>query len=379
MANLPPPARAPLLVLGVIALAFGIAGGLARLGVAPAPSLAVAWHGALMAAAFFGTLISLERAVALGEPWAYAAPLSSGLGGVLLLLGLKSGALALLVVGAALFTAVSVVIYLKQRALHTGVLALGAASLLVANAALGHAVLEAVALGWIAFFALTIGGERLELSRLVRPPRAARMAFMLLAGLLFLVSLGAAWQPEGALRAAGALLVLLAAWLARYDIASRTVRAKGLTRYIALCLLTGYAWLAFGGVALFLVPGASRELWDAALHALMLGFVFSMVFGHAPVILPAVLRVAFPYRAVLYLPLALLHASLAARVAGDLAHEAGWRAAGAVGNAAAVALFIVTGAVLVVSARIASRSIQRSPQREDRHQQARPEESPEHH
>ncbi|HEY5897325.1 MAG TPA: hypothetical protein VIV54_07155 [Burkholderiales bacterium] len=375
MANLPPPARAPLLVLGVIALAFGIAGGLARLGVAPAAPLAVAWHGALMAAAFFGTLISLERAVALGEPWAYAAPLSSGLGGVLLLLGLKSGALALLVVGAALFPAVSVVIYLKQRALHTGVLALGAASLLVANAALGHAALEAVALGWIAFFALTIGGERLELSRLVRPPRAARMAFMLLAGLLFLVSLGAAWQPEGALRAAGALLVLLAAWLARYDIASRTVRAKGLTRYIALCLLTGYAWLAFGGVALFLVPGASRELWDAALHALMLGFVFSMVFGHAPVILPAVLRVAFPYRPVLYLPLALLHASLAARVAGDLAHEAGWRASGAVGNAAAVALFIVTGAVLVVSAWV----VKRSPQREDRHQQARPEESPEHH
>jgi hypothetical protein len=374
MANLPPPARAPLLLLGVVALAFGIAGGLARLGITPAPPLAVAWHGGLMAAAFFGTLISLERAVALGEPWAYAAPLASGLGGVLLLLGLKSGALALLVVGAAVFAAVSLVIYLKQRALHTGVLALGAASLLVANAALGHAVLEAVVLGWIAFFALTIGGERLELSRLVRPPRAARMAFTLLAVVLFLVAVGAPWQPEWALRAAGGLLVLLAAWLARYDIASRTVRAKGLTRYIALCLLTGYAWLAFGGVALFLVPGASRELWDAALHALMLGFVFAMVFGHAPVILPAVLRVAFPYRPVLYLPLALLHASLAARVAGDLAHEAGWRALGAAGNAAAIALFIVTGASLVLSARM----VKRSPQGEDRHQHARPEESPEH-
>ena len=74
------------------------------------------------------------------------------------------------------------------------------------------------------------------------------------------------------------------------------LRATGLTRYIALCLLAGYAWLALSGV--LLAMGASfdngRALWDAALHSILLGFVFSMVFGHAPVILPAVLRVALP-------------------------------------------------------------------------------------
>ena len=226
-------------------------------------------------------------------------------------------------------------------------LALGAASLLAANAALAaQAPLQAVALGWMTFFVLTIGAERLELSRLRRPPRAASAAFATLAIVLFAVALSAPGWPAGALRVAGALLVALAAWLARYDIASRTVRASGLTRYIALCLLAGYAWLAFGGVALMLAGP-----WDAALHAVLLGFVFSMVLGHAPVIVPAVLRVGFPYSRLLYAPLALLHASLALRVAGDLAQRAPWRAAGGDGNACAIGLFILLAAALVAFRR----------------------------
>ncbi len=34
-----------------------------------------------MIAAFFGTVISLERAVAIGHGWAYSAPLAAGTGG----------------------------------------------------------------------------------------------------------------------------------------------------------------------------------------------------------------------------------------------------------------------------------------------------------
>ncbi|HEV8105930.1 MAG TPA: hypothetical protein VGP97_00305, partial [Burkholderiales bacterium] len=74
------------------------------------------------------------------------------------------------------------------------------------------------------------------------------------------------------------------------------------------------------------------------------GFVFSMVFGHAPIILPAVLRTRFPYHPVLFVPLALLHASLALRVAGAVA-------LGAWGNAGAIVLFIVTAATLTLGAK----------------------------
>jgi hypothetical protein len=319
--------------------------------------MGIAWHGALMASAFFGTLISLERAVALGRLWAYLAPLACGTGGVLLLLGQGAAAFALFVAGAALLGVVSFLIYLKQRALHTAVLALGALALLAANVVLAAgAALGAAALGWVAFFVLTIGGERLELSRIARPPAAARRAFAVICALLLAASLAAPWATEGALRATGVLLVAAAAWLWRYDIATRTVRASGLTRYIALCLLAGYAWLAVGGAILALTGAAgARELWDAALHAVLLGFVFSMVFGHAPVILPAVLRIPLPYRPLLYAPLALLHATLVLRIAGDFAASSALRAWGGAGNVAAIALFILTAAGLALSSRTRAR------------------------
>jgi len=75
--------------------------------------------------------------------------------------------------------------------------------------------------------------------------------------------------------------------------------------------------------------------YDAALHAVFVGFVFSMVFGHAPVIFPAVLRVAVPYHPSFYVPLALLHGSLAVRLAGDAAARYDWTRAGGLLNALA--------------------------------------------
>jgi len=79
-------------------------------------------------------------------------------------------------------------------------------------------------------------------------------------------------------------------------------------------------WLGVGGV-LWLRDGAALAGFshDAELHALFLGFVFSMIVGRAPVIFPGVLGVAIPFRRFFYAHLALLHAGLALRVGGDLA------------------------------------------------------------
>ena len=317
--------RLPLLVLGFIALACGIAGGLVRLGASiPAPPGAIALHGALMVSGFLGTVIGLERAVALGRLWAYAAPLASGLGGLCLLAGLAAPGFALLALAAAVLVAASLAVLARQPSVEMATLLAGAVAWLAGNLSL-YAALPAVP-WWIAFFALTIGGERLELSRYLKRPRWAQGAFVLLAAAL----LAAPLAP----RALGAVLVLLAGWLVCFDLARVTVRQHGLPRYIAVCLLSGYAWLAFGGVLL-----AGATAYDAALHAIFVGFVFSMVFGHAPVILPAVLRVPLPYHPALYAPLVLLHASLALRVFVS-------PLAGAWGNAAAIALFIVTAATL---------------------------------
>ena len=319
--------RVPLLVLGFASLALGIAGGLARLGAdLPAPAGAIALHGALMVSGFLGTVIGLERAVALGRLWPYAAPLASGLGGLCLILGFAAPGFALLALAAALLAAASLAVLARQPSPEMATLAAGAVAWLAGNLAL-YAGAAAVP-WWIAFLALTIGGERLELSRYLRRGAFARASFVLLAAAL----LAAPVFP----RVLGLVLVLLAAWLFAFDLARVTVRQRGLPRYIAVCLLSGYAWLAFGGALL-----ATATAYDAALHAIFVGFVFSMVFGHAPVILPAVLRVPLPYHAALYVPLALLHLSLALRVFVS-------SLAGAWGNAAAVALFIATAATLAV-------------------------------
>jgi hypothetical protein len=318
--------RLPLLVLGFASLALGVAGGLARLGASiPAPAGAIALHGALMVSGFLGTVIGLERAVALGRRWAYAAPLASGLGGLCLVLGFAAPGFALLALAAGVLVAASLAVLSRQPSLEMATLVAGAVAWLAGNLSLFAALPAAP--WWIAFFALTIGGERLELSRYLKRGALARYAFMVLAAAL----LAAPLLP----RVLGVVLVLLALWLFAYDLARVTVRQRGLPRYIAVCLLSGYAWLAFGGALL-----AAAVAYDAALHAIFVGFVFSMVFGHAPVILPAVLRVKLPYHPALYAPLALLHASLGLRVFVS-------PLAGAWGNAAAIALFIATAAALV--------------------------------
>ena len=65
--------RAPLMALALVALFAGLWGGLIRLGLSlpSAVTSAAELHGPLMALGFLGTLVSLERAVALDRPWAY--------------------------------------------------------------------------------------------------------------------------------------------------------------------------------------------------------------------------------------------------------------------------------------------------------------------
>jgi len=97
------------------------------------------------------------------------------------------------------------------------------------------------------------------------------------------------------------------------------------------------------------MPGTRS--YDAAVHAIALGFVFSMVFGHAPIILPAVLRVTLPYTRWFYLPLVLLHASLVVRTVGDAVARFDCIRIGGLLNALALGAFIVVTVIAVLRSR----------------------------
>ena len=193
---------------------------------------------------------------------------------------------------------------------------------------------------WAGFIVLTIAGERLELARLVRRSAAGHVAFLLGAGLFVVgVSLTTIGLDAG-VRVVGAGAIALTLWLARHDVARRTIRQPGLPRFIAICLLSGYGWLGVSGV-LALVSGdvAGGPRYDAVLHALFLGFAFAMIFGHAPIIFPAVLGWPVSFRPAFYGHLVLLHLSLCLRVAGDLVPSLPARQWGGLLNAVTLLLF----------------------------------------
>lgn len=361
--------RYPLLLTALLTLLAATWAGLLRIGWAlPAPGSLAASHGPLMVSGFLGTLIGLERAVALaqlGRRWTYIAPILSGLGAITSLLGLPVGPV-LLTAGSVALIAVFGEIIRRQPASFTYTMGFGAVLWAAGNVLwLAGWPIFHVVWWWGGYLALTIAGERLELARLTRFPPRAMSAFFALIGVYVAGLLVLSFTPleDLGVRIVGAALLLIALWLLRFDIARKTVQRTGLTRFIALNLLIGYAWLVVSG-ALALVAGqqAAGLIYDAMLHTLFLGFVFGMIFGHAPVIFPAVLGRPLNYAPHFYGHVILLHASLVLRVIADLAGWADLRRWGGMFNGIALLLFLVVTALSLRRGALAAGTVAASGQ-----------------
>ena len=115
--DLRPPQRAPLLALGFIGLLLGVTAGLARLGyrMPEVSAAASAWHGPLMIGGFFGVVIALERAVAIGHYVAYLGPLFGGLGSLAIAIGEPAAGAWLLVVGSVVLLGASIDVLRRQQ------------------------------------------------------------------------------------------------------------------------------------------------------------------------------------------------------------------------------------------------------------------------
>ena len=340
------PAPVWLLPLAMLGLLAGMWAGLLRMGWAwPVliPTLPM-MHGPLMVGGFLGTVIGLERAVGTGKRWAYAAPILTGAGTIALLVAANSLAGPLLITAGQRCAGRRAVDHLSTAAcaLH------------------GHAGHGRHGLAGRQFpLALRSAhpAGRALVGRFSDPDHCRRTAGIepSAAPVRFCQRLFRPAQPSDA-RRYGAFrgqsgnghtprrggYAGPGALAARYDIARRRIKAGGQARFIAICLLTGYVWLGFGGLLAMRYGGLmAGPQYDAYLHAIFLGFVFSMIFGHALIIFPALLHVQMVYRPWLYSHLILLNLTLALRVAGDLIPYWPARMWGGLLNVLVLLLFLV--------------------------------------
>ena len=321
---------ARVMIVGLmLALVAGLFGGLSRLLLElPIANVLKVYHGPLLCGFVFPGLIGLERAVAIGSWWSWLAPMFALVG---LALAFSQG-----LVSIALILAVSVALLAQQLFLWRrspgvdGEVASLAAGLLLYSDwiwASGGGYFESAS-GWASFLVLLIAAERLELSFAARSRALpARLVSLLIAGGVF----------GGQSKLIGLGWLALALWLCLYDLARRNAKRSGLPAFSARAVLLGYGWLALSGfqMAFWGLSGANL---DRVLHGVFVGFVLSMVMAHAPIIFPALLKFPMRFSNWLYLPLLLLHGSLAVRASGSLS----W---GAAGNLLAVLFFALLAAL----------------------------------
>lgn len=339
--------RIPVLMVAFVCLAFGIGGGLLRLGwnFPWQRTSLVSLHGPLMVCGFLGAVITLERAVAIGKRWAYLGPFSVALGGLSLILGLPWVIIAILMtIASIIFGIATAHIFYRQQALFTLTLLLSSISWLLGNILwINGLSISQVAPWWIAFLVLTIAGERLELSRILPPSLISKNIFMLITFIFLIGAVLATLSKNLNVQTLSAALIALALWFFRQDVARHNIKKKGLTRFIAICLMSGYFWLLVGALIGLLSPELILgSTYDAFLHSILVGFVFSMIFGHAPIIFPAISKVKIPYYSTFYIPLIVLHFSLLIRITSDLLHDQYSRSMGGALNAVALLLFVFT-------------------------------------
>ena len=310
--------RIGLMALAALCLLSGLDAALMLLGV-PAPVRTDRLpdvHGMLLVFGFVGTLVSVERAVALRAGWAFVAPALLGVGGVLLVspAPLAVGQWTLLA-GALAMVAVYLPLWRRQQDEAVLVQAFGAVLGVAALLLWRSGVPVPHLLPWpAAFVVLTIAGERLELARLAMGPTAGARLVQLTTAFSGGVVASLLWPSSGHVLL-GVTLLVMVGWLARHDVARLTIRSGGVARFMAVAMLAGYAWLAVaGGTWAVAGPAFDGPAYDAVIHAVFLGFTLSMIMAHAPVIFPAVIRRPLPYHPVMFVPLGLLHASLLLRL-----------------------------------------------------------------
>ena len=334
----------PLILFSLVAAIWA---GWLRLGFQIPLTKAAAQHGALMVNSFLASLIFLDRAVTFKQKWVLVLPFLNAISGIFFVAGFPQFSSYLLNIGGFGFAVMCFYFLIRYKEFYYFIFLIGAICLFAGNIILQLKQTHSFAVPWwMAFLLFTIVAERLELTRFLNLTSFKKN---LLTSGLALVPLSLLWPGEGSNYIMAIACAFIAVWLMRYDMARHAVKRAGSHRYSGLLLLTGYVWLLI--TAIFLVVGTSLPFgYDAALHSFFIGFVFSMIFSHAPIILPAVARLPVKlYRPVLYVWFALLQLSLIFRMFGDVSGSIALRKAGGGVNGVVILGFFITVAGIVKS------------------------------
>ena len=305
-------------------------------------------HGSLMVGSFLATLIFLERSVTFKNKWILLLPLVNGSSAVFFIYGNPFIAQILLIAGSTGFFVMCCYFILKFKEFYYYFFLLGAFTLVSGNIILFKTNFYPNAVPWwTGFFLFTIVAERIELSRFL-PLNALKRNSLTAILIIFLASLFLPFHSYGKLVFAIAL-AFAGFWLLKYDMARLSLKIKGQHRYSAILLLTGFVWLII--TALFFILGNELVFfYDAALHSFFIGFVFSMIFSHAPIILPAIIKMPLKiYRPVLYLWFVLLQLTLITRVVAAINGNFELRQWSGMTNGVVILLFFVTIIITVIS------------------------------
>jgi hypothetical protein len=335
----------PLVLLGLLG---GIAGGWIRLGSILIPIVSAGMnHGLFMVGSFLGTLISIERAMVMKRNTWLFIPFLTGTSILPFLLGFTDLGLILLITGSLGLGIIMHIQTLKHPEFHSAMLYAGAASWFIGNLlAFQTGLIAAGSTWWIGFLLFTIVGERLELSQFLPVPAWSKLALKVLL-ILFAFGLIIPFHTWGN-ELMGLASLLIAIWLLVFDMAKVAARKKDQFRYIGIGLRVGYVWLGIHGLILMGMETHSF-FYDLLLHTFFLGFTFSMIWAHAPIIFPTIFGIReTPYHPVLWVTWTLFQVSLAGRILFSLLEEYELRKAFGVANGYLILIHFGLMATIVI-------------------------------
>lgn len=337
-----------LLPLVIFGLVTGIFGGWIRLG----SSLILltesgANHGFLMVGGFLGTLISIERAMVMKKKAWLLIPFLSGLSSFFFLFGENQTGIMLLLAGSLGLSIIMHFQAVKHAHFHTYLLYAGTLSWFIGNfMAWNFDRISAGSTWWIGFLLFTIVGERLELSQFLPVPTWSKKVLMFFLG-LFTFGLIFPFQGLGNVFM-GLAAISISTWLLFFDMAKVTSKKKAQFRYIGIGLRVGYVWLALHGLILLFME-THMSYYDLILHTFFLGFTFSMIWAHAPIIFPTIFGIReTPYHRLLWIPWSVFQLTLAGRlISGALNAYELKKIMGITNGLTILVLFILMGGIVV--------------------------------